>query len=98
MFVRFDKKSLSLDILVGVAEEYKPKQELIDLYKQAQELKEKANVFLDTTFGTQKQEEILPMLEKDKELESKWKDFLINVFSVEVQKIQEKIDEINKQG
>jgi hypothetical protein len=98
MFVRFDKKSLNVDVLVGVAEEYKPNEEIIGLYNEAQELKESINNYLDSKFATRDQAAILKVLSENKELEDEWKNFLKNDFSAKVQQIQEKIDGINKQG
>lgn len=98
MFLRFDKKSLNVDVLVGVAEEYKPNESIIAIYDEAQQLREDTGKFLDENFSTRDQKIILEKLSADKELESKWKEFLVNEYGNRAQKIQEKVNGINQQG
>ena len=96
MFIRFDKKSLHIDVLVGVEEKYEPNQEIIDLYHRARELKDQFENKIEELFKTKIQSEIFKKLEDDKNLETQWKEFLNDSFLIEVKKIDEKIGEINK--
>ena len=98
MFVRFDRNTLNVDVLVGVEESYSPVKEVIDVRKKADDLKQKTERFIEDTFKTKETKSILDQIEKDKELEATWKSYLANVYNKEVSEIEVTVNTLNKQG
>jgi hypothetical protein len=94
--IRFDSKTLAIDVLVGIEENYKPNKKIKDLVKKVNKLKEDTNSYLMEKYSTVDGQKILEILKTNVELQNEWKEYLVNVYNVEMQKLINEIENINK--
>lgn len=94
--LRLNSTNLHLDMIVGINEKFEPKESILELNGKAVELKNKVNDFLNTTFNTANVAEINKIMNENKDLENKWKEFLSNVYKPELQSLSEEVVKINR--
>lgn len=96
MYLRFDHKSLSMDMLVGVREAYQPNEEAAKLYDRVEALRNKSNQFVKDNFGDMKMEEIAKILESDKDKKATWDNYVNNDYAIELKGIIESVKALNE--
>lgn len=94
--LKLDSKSLSLNLLVGVNEEYKPRKDIIDLSSKIDDLKTETNKFISDNWGEKSVTDLNDLFKKNEEEKKKWLNFLENVYNPKLQKLLTTIDIINK--
>lgn len=95
--LRLNTNALHLDILIGTKEKFEPKESIIELDNRLQSLKSNMLSFLQDTFNTQNIKDVSVIIAKDKDLESKWIAFLDTQYKPEIEYINKKCIEINKE-
>jgi cystathionine beta-lyase family protein involved in aluminum resistance len=96
MFLRFDHKNLTLDLIVGVGEKYTPKRKITKLNEKVQQLKLVCENKLEDTFKTKDIQHILTIVKDSSSKSDEWRDFLSEVYVPEVKKILEEVKKINE--
>ena len=93
-----DKNKISLNIKVGVLEEYKPDDSIVEMYKEIEDLRKKFLSNMSKIIGnTDNQSEALKILKSDSKKLNKWKKYLNNTYLKQLSKIQEKVNTKNSQ-
>lgn len=95
--LRLDAKNLTLNLQVGVLEEYKPDRELKNIHKKLETIKADAEKELARLTGEDlSMEQMKERLAEDKQLEEKWKAYLATEFTTELQKLVKRINKKNE--
>lgn len=94
--IRFDSRSLHMDVIVGVLENYKPNKTIKEAHEKVEELRKETEKFLDENFGDASKTEIEEELEQDDKKKEIWDDYLKNHYEKKVLEIKKLIDEENK--
>ncbi len=96
MYFRFDHKNLSMDVLVGIKEEYSPNPEAAALYDRTDALREKSNKFVKDTFGEIPMSEISKILDSDKDKKQEWDNFVNGEYLSELKSIMDGVKSLNE--
>jgi hypothetical protein len=94
--LKFDRKNLRLDLVVGIKEEYKPTQEIINVNDKIEELKKDIEMFVKKTWGEKTQEELFDMFKNNKEDQQLWVEYMKTQYGPSVDNIANNVVEINK--
>lgn len=92
-----DPNNITLNIKVGVLEDYAPDDEIKQLNKDVEDLKQKFKKNLKRIIGDHdNQQEALKVLETDEEKRKKWSGYVNKTYFKQFNKIQDRVTEKNK--
>ena len=96
--ITIDSKTLHTEVKVGILENYSPDNEVRDIYKEVESLKEKVKNKLKKIVGENKSDtEILVLIKNDEKKRDKWVKYLETTYNKQLSNILEKIKKKNEE-
>lgn len=95
--LRFDVRTMNIDVIVGVLETYKPSKEIKALQKSLDSFKKDYSKFLKKHFKTEDTKELIEILDKSDEKRDEFRGFMQEVVSPKIMEISKEIERLNKQ-
>ena len=93
--LKLDPKSLNLTLMVGVSEEYKPREDAIKLAEEVEALKEKTNKFISDNWQNKTVQELSKIFKKEPKQQEKWSKYLEEEYNPKLQELLTTMDTIN---
>ena len=95
-FIRLNRDSLTVDVLVGIEESYKPTKIIKKFNKDVESLKGEVYKYLQDNFKTNDTAVINEELEKNKDKKEGWEKFLAEVYVPKYTELDARLKELNK--
>lgn len=94
--LKFNNKTLSLDLLVGIKEKYTPTKKILQVNDELELLKNNVGEFVKNTWGEKTQQELFTLFKNSDNDRDKWVEYMTNEYSPKLDKLIKDIHEINK--
>lgn len=95
--IRFNPNNFSLDVLVGIKEEYKPHENIDSILEKIEQAKDTSNEYLMANFKSIDIKEILEITNKEEEKKIQLDEFIQGSLMPRVNEILALVDDINKE-
>ena len=96
-YIRLNEEHLSIDMIVGVEETYKPSRRIKMLNTKIKKIKKALLDFKAEHWGDMPQEDMLTLFAKSDDEKNRWDDFMKKEYLPEMKKIIKRVEAANKE-